>query len=63
MSRIPISATAAVESLLTNFADTEFKTIALQLAASSAQQKGDFERMVVHWRGRSSPIRTTTPPC
>jgi tetratricopeptide (TPR) repeat protein len=39
---------AAVESLLTNFADTEFKTIALQLAASSAQQKGDFERMVVY---------------
>jgi tetratricopeptide (TPR) repeat protein len=39
---------AAVENLLTNFADTEFKTIALQVAAGSAQQKNDFEKMVVY---------------
>jgi tetratricopeptide (TPR) repeat protein len=44
----PTKRIAAVENLLTNFADTEFKTVALQIAASSAQQKGDFEKMVVY---------------
>jgi tetratricopeptide (TPR) repeat protein len=39
---------AAVENLLTNFADTEFKAVALQVAAASAQQKNDFEKMVVY---------------
>ena len=39
---------AAAENLLTNFADTEFKAIALQVAAASAQQKNDFEKMVVY---------------
>lgn len=39
---------AAVENLLTNFADTEFKAIALQIAAGSAQQKGDFEKTIVY---------------
>jgi tetratricopeptide (TPR) repeat protein len=39
---------AAVENLLTKFADTEFKAIALQVAAASAQQKNDFEKMTVY---------------
>ena len=39
---------AAAEKLLTDFADTEFKAIALQVAAASAQQKNDFEKMVVY---------------
>jgi tetratricopeptide (TPR) repeat protein len=38
----------AVENLLTNFADTEFKAVALQVAAASAQQKNDFEKMTVY---------------
>ncbi len=39
---------AAVENLLTKFADTQFKAIALQVAAASAQQKNDFEKMVFY---------------
>ena len=39
---------AAAENLLTKFADTEFKAIALQVAAASAQQKNDFEKMVLY---------------
>jgi tetratricopeptide (TPR) repeat protein len=38
----------AADDLLANFADTEFKAIALQVAAASAQQKNDFEKMVVY---------------
>lgn len=44
----PDSRIAAAEKLLTDFADTEFKAIALQVAAASAQQKNDFEKMVVY---------------
>lgn len=44
----PDSRIAAAEVLLTKFADTEFKAIALQVAAASAQQKNDFEKMVVY---------------
>ncbi|MGH9631995.1 MAG: hypothetical protein ACRD7E_27130 [Bryobacteraceae bacterium] len=39
---------AAAEELVTKFADTEFKAIAWQVAAASAQQKNDFEKMVVY---------------
>jgi tetratricopeptide (TPR) repeat protein len=39
---------AAAESLLTKFADTEFKAIALQLAADAAMRKNDFEKMVIY---------------
>lgn len=39
---------AAAEELVTQFADTEFKGIAWQVAAASAQQKNDFEKMVVY---------------
>jgi tetratricopeptide (TPR) repeat protein len=44
----PDARIAAAEKLLTGFADTEFKAIALQIAAASAQQKNDFEKMVVY---------------
>lgn len=37
-----------VEALITNFADTEFKAVALYVAAASAQQKNDFEKMVLY---------------
>ena len=38
----------AIEALLTKFADTEFKVVALQVAAATYQQKNDFENMVVY---------------
>jgi len=38
----------AAQELLTKFADTEFKAIALQMIAASYQQKNDFENMVVY---------------
>ncbi len=37
----------AAQDLLAKYADTEFKTIALQMIAASYQQKNDFENMVV----------------
>ena len=39
---------AAAETLLTKFADTEFKAVALLMAAMSCQQKNDVERMMVY---------------
>jgi len=44
----PDARIAAAENLLQKFADTEFKAIALQVAAMSAQQKNDFEKMVIY---------------
>jgi tetratricopeptide (TPR) repeat protein len=44
----PDARIAAVEDLLTKFADTEFKGFALMVAAASAQQKNDFEKMVIY---------------
>lgn len=38
----------AIDNLLTKFADTEFKPMVLQMAAATAQQKGDWEKMVVY---------------
>jgi len=38
----------AVENLLTKFADTEFKVIALEIAADSARQKGDNDTMIIY---------------
>jgi len=38
----------AVEELLTKFADSEFKVVALQVAAATYQQKNDFENMVIY---------------
>ena len=44
----PDARIAAVDSLLSKFADTEFKSVALQVAAMSAQQKNDYEKMVIY---------------
>lgn len=38
----------AVEDLIKNFADTEYKPFAFQVAAASAQEKNDFEKMVFY---------------
>ncbi len=38
----------AVDKLLVNFADTQFKAMALLIATQSAQQKNDFEKMVIY---------------
>ncbi|MFN7922023.1 MAG: hypothetical protein U0Q16_18110 [Bryobacteraceae bacterium] len=47
-AQTPDARIGAVEDLLTKFADTEFKSVALQLAAQSAQEKNDFEKMVIY---------------
>lgn len=44
----PDSRIAAVENLITKFADTEFKGFALYIATVSAQQKNDFEKMMLY---------------
>lgn len=44
----PDARIAAVDNLLTKFADTEFKGWALFMAAASAQQKNDFEKLVIY---------------
>jgi tetratricopeptide (TPR) repeat protein len=38
---------AASENLITKFADTDFKSVALFIEADAYQRKGDFEHMVV----------------
>lgn len=38
----------AVDNLLTKFADTEFKAWALGIAADSAREKNDFEKMTLY---------------
>jgi tetratricopeptide (TPR) repeat protein len=47
-AQTPDARIAAAENLLTKFADTEFKAVALQVAAASAQQKNDYEKMVIY---------------
>jgi tetratricopeptide (TPR) repeat protein len=44
----PDSRIAAVENLLTKFADTEFKAFALYIATVSAQQKGDADKVLLY---------------
>src|SRR5919202_6761469 len=44
----PDARMAAIDNLLKNFADTEFKVALLQLAAASAQQKGDVDKMIIY---------------
>ena len=44
----PDSRIKAAENLLSKFADTEFKSIALYLEAASYEQKNDFEKMVIY---------------
>jgi tetratricopeptide (TPR) repeat protein len=43
----PDSRIKAADSLLTKFADTEFKSIALFFTAASYEQKNDFEKTVI----------------
>lgn len=44
----PDSRIQAAEALITKYADTEFKDLALFFAAMSAEQKGDGERAIVY---------------
>jgi tetratricopeptide (TPR) repeat protein len=44
----PDSRMKAADELLLKFADTEFKAVALQVAAMAAQEKNDFEKMVIY---------------
>ena len=44
----PDKAIAAAENLITKFADTEFKGIALNLEADAWQRKGDFNKMEIY---------------
>jgi tetratricopeptide (TPR) repeat protein len=44
----PDARIAAVETLLSKFADTEFKPLALYIATISAQQKNDFEKTMLY---------------
>ncbi len=44
----PDARIAAIENLLTKFADTEFKPMVLTMAAQTEQQKGDYEKMVIY---------------
>jgi predicted negative regulator of RcsB-dependent stress response len=44
----PDTRIAAVENLLTKFADTQFKALALYFATVSAEQKNDFEKLMIY---------------
>ena len=44
----PDARMAAVDNLIAKFADTDFKPMMLYMAAASAQQKNDFEKMVIY---------------
>jgi tetratricopeptide (TPR) repeat protein len=44
----PDKAIAAAENLITKFADTEFKGIALNIEADAYQRKGDFNKMEIY---------------
>ena len=43
----PDKAIAAAEALITKFADTDFKSIALYIEADAYERKGDFNRMEI----------------
>ena len=43
----PDKAIAASENLITKFADTDFKAVALYIEADAYQRKGDFDHMVI----------------
>ncbi len=47
-SQDPDGRIAAVEALLTKFADTQFKGLALYIATVSAQQKNDTEKIILY---------------
>ena len=44
----PDAQLAAIENLLTKFADTEYKGMVLQMAVQVSQQKGDAEKVVIY---------------
>jgi tetratricopeptide (TPR) repeat protein len=44
----PDKAIAAAENLITKFADSDFKSTALNLEADAYQRKGDFDHMVIY---------------
>lgn len=44
----PDTRITAVETLLTKFHDTEYKPLALYMATVSAEQKNDFEKLVIY---------------
>lgn len=44
----PDARLAAIDTLLTKFADTEFKPMVLLMAAVTAQQKNDFPKLVIY---------------
>ena len=44
----PDAQLAAIENLLTKFADTEFKGMVLQMAVQVSQQKGDAEKVTIY---------------
>ena len=44
----PDARIAAIENVLTNFADTEFKVALLQMAVQSEQQKNDYAQIVFY---------------
>ena len=52
----------AADSLMTKFADTEFKSLAMYLTAASYEQKNDFEKMVF-WCERTLQADAKNYPC
>lgn len=48
VAKTPDERIAAIENVLTNFADTEFKVALLQMAVQSEQQKGDYAQTVFY---------------
>src|SRR5437764_9818917 len=44
----PDKSIAAAENLITKFADTDFKAIALYIEADAYERKGDFNRMQIY---------------
>jgi tetratricopeptide (TPR) repeat protein len=48
LAKTPDERVAAVENVLTNFADTEFKVALLTVAVQAEQQKGDYPQIVFY---------------
>ncbi|MGA2215382.1 MAG: hypothetical protein ABSH31_19065 [Bryobacteraceae bacterium] len=48
LAKTPEERVAAIENVLTNFADTEFKVALLTMAVQSEQQKGDYPQIVFY---------------
>jgi len=48
MAKTPDDRITAIENVLTNFADTEFKVALLQMAVQSEQQKNDYAQTVFY---------------